>query len=538
MAEPIMKRFVASIERNLTAEDVVNLEACMNCKLCGEACAWYLGTEDEQLHPTYKTNFVRQVYKRYLTAEGKIAGKLGLIPTPTVEDLRAHQEFFWKCTACGRCTLACPAGLSNRSLIRLARTAYTDSGLSSENPTLNSIMTNLQTVNHSFGLTIPQVLSRFSLFLCSRDIELPVDIEGAETLFVCPSAANTKIPDYATKVMELLNAAQVSYTVSSRLAETGTEADHIIVHHRLAKSILQAWEGEADRLGVKQVMVAECGCDTRSLFYEAYELLGRPFKYPVVLFDAVVLEAIDDGRLPVVKTEKSVTLHDPCHSTRLAGQGDMTRELLDRCCTNFVEMTPNREYNYCCNGGAGGLRLPENTETRRKVSSLKANQIKNTGADYVTTPCVVCMLTLDDVCKTYELGKAVDNERASLMVFEVVYEAVMDALVLRGEADRVRTPLLLRGRSREFLRDHASSGKVVQVLQSSKGAPVLAWMENDDVVKRYLAGHPEAIHKLEEFKAVNARWQKDGQVIHLCPDIERRVLDFDDFDDELDVVNG
>lgn len=535
MAEPIMTRFVNSLRRDLTAEDVVNLEACMNCKLCGEACAWYLGTEDEQLHPTYKTNFVRQVYKRYLTAEGRIAGKLGLIPTPTVEDLRAHQEFFWKCTACGRCTLACPAGISTRSLVRLARAAYTDSGLSSENSTLNSIMTNLDTVNHSFGLTIPQILSRFSLFLCSRDIELPVDIEGAETLFVCPSAANTKIPDYATKVMELLNAAQVSYTVSSRLAETGTEADHIVVHHRLARAILEAWEAEADRLGVKQVMVAECGCDTRSLFYEARQILGRPFRYPVVLFDAVVLDAIDDGRLPVVKTDKSITLHDPCHSTRLAGQGDMTRELLDRCCTNLVEMTPNREYNYCCNGGAGGLRLPENTETRRTVSSLKANQIKNTGADYVTTPCVVCMLTLDDVCKTYELGKTVEGERASLMVFEVVYEAVMDALTVRGETDRVRTPLLLRGRSKEFLRDHASSGKVVQVLQSAKGAPVLAWMENDDVVKRYLVNHPEAIDKLEEFKSVNARWQEDGQVIHLCPNIERRILDFDD---ELDVANG
>jgi len=367
------------------------------------------------------------------------------------------------------------------------------------------------------------VLTRFSLFLCSRDIELPVDVEGAETLFVCPSAANTKIPDYATKVMELLNAAQVSYTVSTRLAETGTEADHIIVHHDLAKSILEAWEAEADRLGVQQVMVAECGCDTRSLFYEAHEILGRPFKYPVILFDAVVLDAIDDGRLPVEKTDKAITLHDPCHSTRLAGQGDMTRALLDRCCTNFIEMTPNREYNYCCNGGAGGLRLPENMETRRKVSSLKANQIRNTGADYVTTPCVVCMLTLDDVCKTYELGKA--GERASTMVFEVVYEAVMKALVTRDETERVRTPLLLKNRTKEFLRDHSSSGKVVQVLQSPKGAPVLEWMENDDVVKRYLTGHPEAVRKLDDFKAVNARWQEDGHVTHLCPHIERRVPD-------------
>lgn len=523
--DPIMGRFVASLEGNLTPEDVVNLEACMDCKLCGEACAWYLGTGDEKLHPTYKTNFVRDIYRRYMTVEGKVAGSIGLIPTPTAADLREHMEYFWKCTSCGRCTLACPAGLSTRSLVRMARAAYTDSGLSSENATLGSIIKNLETVNHSFGLTVPHVLSRFSLFLCSRDIELPVDIEGAETLFVCPSAANTKIPDYATKVMEILNVAGVSFTVSTRLAETGTEADHIVVHHELAKSILEAWETEADRLGVKQVMVAECGCDTRSLFFEAYEILGRPFKYPVVLFDNVVLEAIESGLIPIEKSDKAITLHDPCHSTRLAGQGDLTRSLLKSVTTNFIEMTPNREYNYCCNGGAGGLRLPENTPVRRQVSVFKANQIKDTGADYVTTPCVVCMLTLDDVCKTYNLGKQAEGERASTMTFEIVYEAMMKALTKRGETDRIRTPALLKGRTTDFLRNHGSSGKIVQILQSPLGAPILQWLENDDVVKRYFSSHPEAVAKLEEFKAVNARWLADGEVLELCPNIERRVPD-------------
>jgi hypothetical protein len=29
-------------------------------------------------------------------------------------------------------------------------------------------------------------------------------------------------------------------------------------------------------------------------------------------------------------------------------------------------MTPNKEHNYCCNGGAGGMRLPENTEKEEK----------------------------------------------------------------------------------------------------------------------------------------------------------------------------
>lgn len=513
--EPEMRLFVASLEEHLTPEDIVNLEACMDCKLCGDACAWYLGTNDEKLHPTYKTHFVREVYKRYMTIEGKVAGTLGLIPTPTVADLRERMEYFWKCTACGRCTLACPAGLSTRRLVRMARAAYTDSGLCRENPTLDSIIHNLETLRHSFGLTSEQIMARYSLFLCSQDLEMAVDIEGAEVLFVCPSAANTKIPDYATKVMAIMNAAGISYTVSSRLLETGTEADHVLVHHDLARMILEAWEGEAERLGVQKVMVAECGCDTRSLFFEATELLGRPFKFPVILFDPMITEYIDDGRLPVDRVDAKITLHDPCHSTRLAGIGDTMRELLNRVTTNFIEMTPNREYNYCCNGGAGGMRLPENAPVRRQVSSIKANQIKDTGADYVTTPCVVCMLTLDDTCKVYNLGKNQEGERAATMMFEVIYDAMYKALERRGELHRMHLPIELEGRSPEYLWNHSVAGKVAQLMQSEKAGGVLAWLEQDAVVQRFFSENPQGVDQLEKFKEMHARAQ-EGELLEIC----------------------
>jgi len=214
--EPIMQKFVSSMKHSLTDEDVINLEACIDCKLCGEACAWYLGTHEEKLHPTYKTNFIRQIYKRYMTLEGKIGGSLGLVETPTVQDLRERMQYFWNCTACGRCTLSCPVGLSTRRIVRMARAAYSDSGLGDENSTLKSIVHNLKTVGHSFGLEPAKVTSRYALFLCSEGIDMPIDVQNADILFVCPSAANTKIPDYATKVMKLMNAAGVNYTVSSK----------------------------------------------------------------------------------------------------------------------------------------------------------------------------------------------------------------------------------------------------------------------------------------------------------------------------------
>ncbi len=496
--EAEMQLFVDSLRKNITAEDVVNFEACMDCKMCGEACAWYLVTGDEKLHPTHKTGFIRQIYQRYLTIEGRIGGALGLVPTPTVADLKENMQYFWACTACGRCTLACPSGLSIRRMVRLARAAYSDSGLSNANPTIRSIVENTERRRHSFGLTAAQVLGRVGLFLRSEGLEVPVNVHGAEMLFVCPAAGNTKIPDYGIKLIKILNAAGVSYTISPYVIDTGTEIDHIAVHHNLSKQMLLDWENEADRLGVKSILLVECGCDTRTLYAEATETLGRPFRYPIVSVDSLMLDLIRQGRLPIEKTDLKVTLHDPCYATRLSGLGDLFRELLTLVTDNFIEMTPNREHNYCCNGGAGGMRLPENTDLRRKISVLKANQIRATGAEYVTSPCVVCTLSLEDTCQTYNLSPT--GERMALVLFEVVYAAMEPALAKRGELDRMRVPAELRNRDREFFVAHSLEGQMATLMQQPDFPALLDWLEKDDIVKRFSKDHPQVYEQLRALR--------------------------------------
>jgi Tfp pilus assembly pilus retraction ATPase PilT len=161
------------------------------------------------------------------------------------------------------------------------------------------------------------------------------------------------------------------------------------------------------------------------------------------------------------------------------------------------------------------MRLPENAPVRRQVSTIKANQIKNSGADYVTTPCVVCMLTLDDTCQTYNLGKNTEGTRAATMLFEVLYEAMYKALEQRGELDRMRTPIGLQNCSAAYFQEHSAAGKVTQLMQQEEAASVLAWLEADAVVQRFFAEHPEGVAQLATFKALHARAQ-EGEVLELC----------------------
>lgn len=103
---------------------------------------------------------------------------------------------------------------------------------------------------------------------------------------------------------------------------------------------------------------------------------------------------------------------------------------------DFIEMTPNREYNYCCNVGAGPMRMYPSKEGEtniwQKVSVLKAKQIEAANADYVLTPCATCYLSMVDTIKHYNLpGKGE-------MLIDVVYEAMMKALKKEGREDIVK----------------------------------------------------------------------------------------------------
>lgn len=211
-----------------------------------------------------------------------------------------------------------------------------------------------------------------------------------------------------------------------------------------------------------------------------------------------MLDLIKQGRLPVEKIDTKITLHDPCYATRLSGLGDTFRELLNLVSNNFIEMTPNREHNYCCNGGAGGMRLPENTELRRKISVLKANQIRVTGAEYVTSPCVVCTLSLEDTCHTY--GLAQPGERMALVLFEVVYDAMEPALAKRGELDRMYVPAELRNRDHDFFLAHSIEGRMAALMQSPEFPALLDWLERDEIVKRFSTTHPQVYEHLRSLR--------------------------------------
>ncbi|MCK5609597.1 (Fe-S)-binding protein [Candidatus Pacearchaeota archaeon] len=119
-------------------------------------------------------------------------------------------------------------------------------------------------------------------------------------------------------------------------------------------------------------------------------------------------EYIRDGRIkidPDKRITEPITYQDPCNVSRNGGLWEQGRYLMNALCTDFRDMTPNREYNHCCGGGGGYVPMGPAFKRRRMESGkIKADQIKETGARIVVVPCHNCFDQISDLNTEYNLG--------------------------------------------------------------------------------------------------------------------------------------
>lgn len=416
-----MSLFVSALENLLTAEDIdTHLEGCLGCGNCGTMCAWYLVSNERKHHPKIKSDFLRMVHRRFLTTWGMILGKIRLLKTPSIEDFdKAKEIFFSCCTMCGRCSLACPQGVSNRRISYLVRACLTAAGIMPEK--IREIQCNAKKTGHSFGLSFEESVGKILEAGIELGIEIPVDKFGAKWLWVCSAILNSKMPQAIAMIAEILNEGSVDYTISSRIIDTGTEVRTTCVDIALGRKFVRALAEEAVRLGCKGLIIGECGCDMRVYQIDDADLL-RKFGLEVAYIDALILDLAKKGKIFLSPLGLSATYHDPCWTARLTGYVEASRELLRLCVENLVEMSPNRQANYCCNGGAGALRMWPSERSkdnlRLKASVLKAQQLRQTGVGHVFTPCTTCFLSLSNIVETCDLGMEVE------MVGGAVYRAM------------------------------------------------------------------------------------------------------------------
>jgi Fe-S oxidoreductase len=312
--------------------------------------------------------------------------------------------YFYQCNECRRCAQFCPLGIDTAEITIAARHILSELGIVPR--FMQGVAANLGRTGNNMGIPKPALLDSAE-FLESEmreethlAIRIPVDQPGSEILYV-PSSA-----DFFTNVDTMIGAAKmfhalgVRWTISSTVLEAANFG--LLFNHTAMRQHQQRLKEAAAALGAGLVVQGECGHGWRAarMYLDG---TSRPIAFRLVHVLDYAAAHLDRFRLR--KLPMRVTLHDPCNYARAGEIVEQPRRILRACVEELVEMTPNREENFCCGGGSGIL-MDEMLPIRLKLGEKKAEQVRQLGRlDYLAVPCSICKAQLPPVMKHYGLEK-------------------------------------------------------------------------------------------------------------------------------------
>ena len=429
LAPEDLRKALGVFREKITSEYAAYLNSCVHCGLCAESCHYYVAEGNIESIPAHKLNLVTSVFKRYFTFAGRAIPWLVGAKELDQDTMRQWVDsLFGRCSLCGRCSTNCSIGLNILYLIRAARSAMVSIDLVP--PGLQSTVNTAIQKGNNMGIpkeewieTVQWLEGELRNETGDSKTTLPLDQKGARLLYTVNPREPMFFPLSIAAVGKIFYAAGESWTFSSENYDVtnyglynGDDEAAAIISDRLVQAM--------EELGCETLVLAECGHGFNSNRWEAPEWLKKKYGFEVKSVLEIVADYIRKGRIKLNPSlnPSLITLHDPCNLVRLGGIVEEQRYILKHAAADFVEMTPNREKNFCCGGGGGQLAMTNFAERRIKAGRVKAEQIQKTGAKLVVAPCHNCIDQLMELNKHYKLG----------IDIKTVCEVVANALVMEG----------------------------------------------------------------------------------------------------------
>ncbi len=373
--------------KDLLASDpkwMAKLEACLTCGACASGCP---AAGIDNMDPRKAIRLI----------------SLGM------EEQLINSNWIFTCTGCDRCTYVCPMNIQIGAMITQARALRSRETLPGKAQLTCDLHrdkgNNMQIATDEWLDTVDWMKEELQDEIPA--LEVPIDKEGAEYFATINSKLPQYHPDEMQDIMKVFHFANANWTMPSIWWE-GT-------NYCMFSGDLKSWEenlrkqvARVEELGCKTIAYTECGHGYFATVH-GYNKFGIKPNFDVVHVVNLYAKWIREGRFKLDKSKNPqlITLHDPCNATRKSVMNDYpdiiedSRYVLDNICENWVEMTPNRENNYCCSGGGGAL-ISGLAKSRFKYGEVKVEQIDRTGAELVCTPCVNCIDGIGDLAKEYK----------------------------------------------------------------------------------------------------------------------------------------
>jgi Fe-S oxidoreductase len=427
-----VKAFIEGLKKLLSQENnwtflqplMLSLKYCAKCQTCNDACPAYIASGKQEVYrPTYRSEVLRKIIHKYIDGEGIFDRLTGDDFELNWTTLARLIESAYRCTLCRRCAQTCPMGVDNGLISHELRKVFSQElGIAAPELHEKGSVQQLK-VGSSTGMN-PAALADIVEFMeeeieekTGKKIKIPVDKKGADILLIHNAGEYLSWPENPAAFAIIFDAAGINYTLSSDLVSYdavnyGLWYDDF----QLARVVIKHAQ-TAKELGVKKIMVGECGHAHKAMIVISDRVLTGELNVPRESCFPLLEEIVFSGKLKLDPQRNNfpVTLHDPCNMVRLMGIVEPQRRILRALCPQFREMTPHGVENYCCGGGSGfaimqGMNFPD---WKMAISGrMKVKQVVDAFQDVISpdikkllsAPCSNCKGQIRDLFRYYELG--------------------------------------------------------------------------------------------------------------------------------------
>lgn len=225
---------------------------------------------------------------------------------------------------------------------------------------------------------------------------------GCSTKFVAKDVEK-KYKEFLNKMgIDFIQLADLEKCCGSPMLNAGYKDDF----KKLAEENLKIFKER----GISKIITNCPGCYLH--FSKIYpEYLGDDWDIEVEYFLVELWNLVEAGKVKLKQKDGSVTYHDPCHIGRAIGIYDIPRKILEASGYELKEMELNKEYSLCC--GAGGTANINAEETSKKMADERLRMANETGADMLTSPCVLC---------TYQFDSHNENKKLNIDEFSLLID--------------------------------------------------------------------------------------------------------------------
>jgi heterodisulfide reductase subunit D len=402
------KRTPSIDTKNLTAVQLMELDACVRCGECVKWCPTYAASgEKPGLAPRDKILRWREYMNKSYGLKARLFGPQE-IPKSELEEFKDDVH---GCTTCGICSTVCESGINTVELWESMRANLVKKGIGPYGK------------QNMFPKLIGQYHNPYMKDQKDRLAWVPEDVkieDKADIVYFtgCTAGYNQLALAFATS--RVLNKLGIKFAMlgedewccGSALIRTG-QAHINNVPFELAKHNVEAIQ----KKGAKKVLFACAGC-FRAAKVDWPRILGKELPFEVVHVSEFLADLIKQDKIKWEKSiNKTITYHDPCHLGRHVGVFDAPRYVLSHIPgVKFVEMDRIKEFQRCC-GAGGGVKagLPD---LALGVAQSRVEDAVATNADILSSCCPFCKRNLMDGRDALQVDLVVED------VIELVAEAL------------------------------------------------------------------------------------------------------------------